>query len=263
MFPSLFKIAGVKHGSVRDHISEDNNCWSFHFKRILRDVEVTQLMSMLLLIGDSPPSLSNLPDSRSWTPSSSGTFSVKSTYLSLSEFPRDPSSPPFPYKSIWNNHVPPKVCFFYWTAALCKISTQDSLQHRSYSLASRCPLCKSERESTQHLLLSSQFTRTVWSLILPNHIPWNPPPSIIHLAQSWSFKDINGLAKEIWDMVPAAIIWVIWNERNNRIFEENYLSNFQISVEVKALILAWSSAFKRNFNFRLDECIFSWESMFH
>ncbi|XP_026405634.1 uncharacterized protein LOC113300647 [Papaver somniferum] len=263
MYPSLFKIAGLKQGSIHEHISLDGTSWCFHFKRILKESEVNQLAAMLVSIGHSPPPLSSQRDSRVWTPSSTGSFTVKSTYKSLVENAQDVSVTNFPYKAIWNPHVPPKICFFYWTATHNKIATQDSLQHRNFKLASRCPLCPVECESTEHLLLNCHFSRKVWSLILPRTRWWIPPLTVLQLAQTWSSKGILGPAKEIWDLVPAVVIWALWNERNRRIFEDKSLSHFHVSVEVKASILAWSSVFNRNFNFRLDWCVFSWESMFH
>ncbi|XP_026438685.1 uncharacterized protein LOC113337198 [Papaver somniferum] len=143
------------------------------------------------------------------------------------ELVQSPLVPNFPYKTIWNPHVPPKINLFFWTASLSKISTQDSLQRRNFKLASRCPLCLSHCEFTEHLLLSCQFACKVWSLILPSHSSWIPPLSILQLAQTWSSNTITGPAKLIWDLVPAAVLWEIWNERNTRIFQEKSQSYFQ------------------------------------
>lgn len=136
MFPALYKIAGLKNGSFRDHVSLDGSSWSFHFKRLLKEAEVNQLASMLVIIGHSPPLLSDQPDSRTWKPTPTGIFSVKSTYNCLMEQIQSPLIPNYPYKTIWNPHVPPKINLFFWTASLNKISTQDSLQRRNFKLAS-------------------------------------------------------------------------------------------------------------------------------
>ncbi|RZC85287.1 hypothetical protein C5167_041467 [Papaver somniferum] len=197
MFPALYKIAGLKHGFFKDHVSPDGSSWSFHFKRLLKEAEVNQLASMLTVIGDCAPQLSDHPDSRTWRPTPTGNFSVKSTYNSLMELVQSPLVPNFPYKTIWNPHVPPKINLLFWTASLSKISTQDSLQRRNFKLASRCPLCLSHCESTEHLLLSCQFACKVWSLILPSHSSWIPPLSILQLAQTWSSNTITGPAKLI------------------------------------------------------------------
>lgn len=46
-------------------------------------------------------------------------------------------------------------------------------------------------------------------------------------------------------MIPAAVIWVIWGERNARIFEENHIfkTDLDLIIEAKSLITAWAAAF--------------------
>ena len=62
---------------------------------------------------------------RSWSLSSSGLFTVKSLFLTLSQFSGSPSV--FPTKFIWNFQVPFKVKSFVWLVVHKKVNTNDLL----------------------------------------------------------------------------------------------------------------------------------------
>lgn len=78
----------------------------FTSKRVLKDAEVNQLMSMLVILSTSL----------------SGLFAVKSTYNSI--MVPTAAAINFPSKTTRNPNVPPKTSF-YWTASLEKIPTQE------------------------------------------------------------------------------------------------------------------------------------------
>ncbi|XP_026451352.1 uncharacterized protein LOC113351613 [Papaver somniferum] len=81
-FPSLFKLSRERYTSVAAHIS-DSRSWVFYFKRRLTDNETDKLALMFLQIGTSPPILDSLPDTRRWSLSNNGVFSVKTLYARM------------------------------------------------------------------------------------------------------------------------------------------------------------------------------------
>ncbi|WMV20593.1 hypothetical protein MTR67_013978 [Solanum verrucosum] len=46
------------------------------------------------------------------------------------------------------------------------------------------------------------------------------PNSMKEAYESWCSWEIEKSIRKVWEMVPAAIFWGIWNERNCRCFDE-------------------------------------------
>lgn len=67
---------------------------------------------------------------------------------------------------IWNPCLHPKVSFFAWRLLHGKNPSQDRAQACGFSLASRCCLCKSEQETTTHLLFYCEFASSIWNQIV-------------------------------------------------------------------------------------------------
>ena len=56
----------------------------------------------------------------------------------------------FPFHSIWNSVVPPKIGFF------------ASLKRRGRALVNRCFLCEEDEETIEHLLIHYKKARMLW-----------------------------------------------------------------------------------------------------
>ncbi|XP_026416026.1 uncharacterized protein LOC113311399 [Papaver somniferum] len=182
-FPNLFRLAKDKFSSVISHIKNGNSV--FDFKRRLLDEEVNQFALLLLRIDSSPPPLNNLPDPRRWSLGNNGVFSIKALY---SELIKLDGVSDFPYKFVWNSIIPPKVCFFVWHAVHGKLNTKDMLLRKGMSLDQECIMCGDVVETSSH------FCFTGWHLL-------NESGNTIY-----------------WNMIPAAVGWIIWGEKNARTF---------------------------------------------
>ncbi|RVW51131.1 hypothetical protein CK203_078096 [Vitis vinifera] len=110
-------------------------------------------------------------DSRAWSLSSSGSFSVKSFFYALS---KDSNPLMFlPAKFLWSSKVPSKVKALAWLVAHGK------------------------------------------------GVIWVPPRSIEDMLVI-SFRGLGNSVrgKILWQIACLTLIWMVWQERNNRIFED-------------------------------------------
>ena len=107
---------------------------------------------------------------------------------------------------------------------------------------SRCPLCCSEEETMNHLLISCPFSQAIWTeVLLLNLEELAIPQNIPDLFATWSTSspfDLHkkDLLKSIWIWAPKAICWKIWLERNSRIFKDEEKSSIKIAIQCKALL---------------------------
>ncbi|RVW66527.1 Transposon TX1 uncharacterized 149 kDa protein [Vitis vinifera] len=126
-----------------------------------------------------------------WGTNLGGLFTVKSFFLALSQFFGFP--PIFPTKFVWNSQVPFKVKSFVWLVVHKKVNTNDLLQlRRPYKALSPDIFSKDGL---------------------------GPPRSIFDML-STNFNGFGSSKRGIvlWQVVCIALIWVVWRERNVRIF---------------------------------------------
>ena len=97
------------------------------FWRNLTDSKIEHFQGLLLSLGSVHLSPS-IADSRGWSLSSKGLFTVKSFLLALSLSP----TPPLFHlaKFLWSSKAPSKVKAFSWLVAHKKVNTNDLLQLR-------------------------------------------------------------------------------------------------------------------------------------
>ena len=116
--------------------------------------------------------------------------------------------------------MPRRVSFFLWTAANDGILTIDNLIKKGQFLVNRCCLCCCDGELVDHLLLHCKFSHALWCEVFAVFgIQWVMPRSVksfFFIWRNWFGKHLS----IIWNMVPACLMWLVWQERNARIFED-------------------------------------------
>eukprot|EP00253_Pinus_taeda_P032576 PITA_32576 len=121
------------------------------------DVEATLLLD--LIQGKSPLKASS-KDKRGWG-SLLGSYSIAKGYKSMMVVPNIPPEPT-QWKFILSFTSLPKIDFFRWTLAHKGILTRDNLRMHGMEGPSRFPLCVSDEETANHLLLTCPFAQEVW-----------------------------------------------------------------------------------------------------
>lgn len=69
-------------------------------------------------------------------------------------------------KYIWRVWCPLKIRVFLWLLAKEALLTLENLQKREWIGPNICVLCGHEEESTQHITLSCEYARVIWSVCI-------------------------------------------------------------------------------------------------
>jgi hypothetical protein len=159
-FPRLFLISTQKEASVAHlwNSGTEVNKWYVMWRRRLFVWEenlVEELMEIINMV-----TLSNTTDKWGWIPENNAEFSVKSTYISVSNLSNlEVSKAQWHaqiFSSLWKTPSPSKVCGFVWQMLHDRIPTKANLVSRRIINAgedSICALCRLETESTHPLFL--------------------------------------------------------------------------------------------------------------
>lgn len=105
----------------------------------------------------------------------------------------------------------------------------------------RCPMCLSEEESVDHLLLHGVVAHKIWNMLLDSfQCSWVLHHTINDLYQTWSLPFASPKGKILWSL-SFAIIWTLWKERNQLSFEGNSSSSEYIFFRMRICTAHWVS----------------------
>ncbi|CAL5334565.1 unnamed protein product [Camellia sinensis] len=231
---------------------EDNLC----FRRALYQWEVEDLRRLYEMLSNAPALVEGTPDSLSWAADSSGLFSVASAYkgceLSLATNSKIADL-------IWKNVSPPRVQFFGWLAWKGRIKTSYYLQRigvLSDGFDPRCIFCKGEVENINHVLLFCPFTWRIWSRILQWWgIQWVLPGSISCLFNWCIGIKLQKQEQMIWRAIPLAVLWSVWNRRNECIFGNAQVDIDDLCESIKVRIALWVKSSCPSINYSVFDLV--------
>ncbi|XP_028093879.1 uncharacterized protein LOC114293964 [Camellia sinensis] len=195
------------------------------------------------LLQTAPELRNGVLDGLSWAADRSGIFTVSSVYK-WSELPSN--LPTKVVDLIWKNAAPPKVQFFAWLAWKGRIKTSTFLQSIGILSANsdvNCVFCMKERETASHVLLCCMFSWRVWSNILGWWgVSWVQPGSVVGLLQWWTGVTCTKRLKVFWKSIPLAVLWSLWKQRNDIIFNKAQLDFEKLCDLIKTRIALWFRA---------------------
>jgi hypothetical protein len=226
IFPRLFRLSALHNVSIHSLASANTIPvdWNFGFRRNLNDEEALEVSGLLGLI-ERVVLQESKKDTRSWNLEASGAFTCKSFRNFLCN--ENPYPNFDPAKFIWESKVPPKVKFLGWLVAHGRLNTCEMLQRRrpnSCFSPHWCVLCKQHGESAIHIFLQCDLASHLWQkLYWEAGLTWDAPSQISDLltqTQNNQYGFGRGKkARVLWGCSVLAIFWVLWMERNRRIFE--------------------------------------------
>jgi hypothetical protein len=210
----------------------------------------------LLLLSFVPQVTNN--DVWIWVSDPVAGYTVKGAYHSLlNELIVMPSAFPAVLPSIWRKDVPLKVSVFAWRLFRDRLPTKDNLSRRSiiHEDARGCVSGCGLPETAYHLFLHCVVFGHVWYLV--RH--WlgissvNPLTISEHYLQ---FRTSSGSAISrcsFMQLLWFATIWVIWKERNARIYRAKESTMHQLLDNIKLLSFSWFKASSVAFYYKFHD----------
>ncbi|PVH61987.1 hypothetical protein PAHAL_3G172600 [Panicum hallii] len=104
-------------------------------------------------------------------------------------------------------------------------------RHHGLTGDATCRLCDQEEETADHLLCTCSFTQQVWHTLLSVLGVQNPPSPVGLSILEWWLLLRQGLSKKQKKGLDTAVMlvsWLIWKERNARIFNGTEQSSSQL-----------------------------------
>ncbi|XP_074291247.1 uncharacterized protein LOC141618022 [Silene latifolia] len=149
--------------------------------------------------------------------------------------PRGPSF--LHHKTIWDSSCYPKHKITGMLAVQHRLPTIDNLCSRGVVLVNRCALCESSLESIPHLFFACPFSAVVWQTTAL----WFKALADVRLSHTLTWFRLHnrghGLAKKQRRCALLCAIYLLWQERNKRIFNGAKSAPATLIRRIKLLVL--------------------------
>ena len=121
-------------------------------------------------------------------------------------------------------------------------------------LANWCCMCGLAGESVDHLLVHCSVASQPWSLVFAIFgMTWVQPGSVALMLWSWSGGRVGKRRQKAWTFAPFCLMWLIWLERNRRVFRDTAVPVFRLKSRFLSILLSWvSGRVKPDVSFFLD-----------
>jgi hypothetical protein len=142
----------------------DHWWWNLVWRRNLLSYEEKQYHHLLSML--EPMIIRQGKDKLIWPYNSDGSFLIKSC-CTLIDNTSSANDRVFE-ANVWIKGAPPKVQVFLWLTIQDKVSTRAFLHHRNVLPATQtsCVFCSSDLETSEHLFIHFNFSRSVWMKVL-------------------------------------------------------------------------------------------------
>jgi len=186
-----------------------------------------------------------------WLPNPSEGYSVRVVYAMLTG--QGVSQVTHEVDLIWHRQVPLKVSILAWRLLRDRLPTKSNLAMRGVLDADACQCVSGcgSMEDASHLFLLCPCFGSLWPML--RH--WIGFHGTYHCDISSHFVQFihstGGLKarRSFLQLIWLLIVWVLWNKRNNRLFNMKESSMIQLLDKVKYYSLWWLKANKTIFVF--------------
>ena len=150
------------------------------------------------------------------------------------------------FSQLWKTKISKKCHFFIWSLLHCCINTADILQRKVPTLnlsPNRCSLCKRHSEEIDHIFIDCHTAKILWNK-LEGLLGWkNQQQNVVSLCSFLcSIKQRNKRGIIFFNTI-ASVLWILWLERNNRIFKGKEKSTIDLWEDIFSLSGMWASKY--------------------
>jgi len=144
---------------------------------------------------------------------------------------------------VWHKFIPSKVSLFVWRLLRNRLLTKDNLLRRSiiqYNDIMWVADCGTSETAT-HLFLGCRISTSVWYHVLNWLGTLSVAPGVLrdHCIQFSNMAGIPRTIHKYFKVVRFAFVWIIWKERNNRIFNNTVSDPSILADKVKLNSYLW------------------------
>lgn len=190
--------------------------------------------------------LGNDEDDWAWTPEEGGKFSVRSSYRVLESLllleEGLSALEERVLASLWKSPAPSKVVAFSLTLLIDRIPSQVNLVFWHIldpEVPLTCVLCGQREESSTHLFLHCEVAAKIWRGVLNWLDMFITPQNLYVHFESWNGEATSKRLLKGFRLIWHATIWLIWKERNAKIFKNQFKEVDEIIDEIKVLSWFW------------------------
>ncbi|GAU51257.1 hypothetical protein TSUD_98780 [Trifolium subterraneum] len=146
-------------------------------------------------------------------------------------------------KLIWHSQVPLKVSFFVWRLLRDRLPTKANLVTRGI-LSPTAHLCVSgcgTVETAHHLFISCSVFGSLWELVRSWIGITSVDPTSVrdHFVQFTYSAGGSRAQRSFLQLIWMVCVWVVWTERNHRLFRGSTSSSHQLLDKIKLFSFRW------------------------
>jgi len=182
------------------------------------------------------------PDKVCWKWTSDKVFSSSSAYKSffIGQQPVEGAT------LLWKARAPDKCKIFIWLVLHDRCWTADRRKRHGLQDDDTCTLCSQSPETIDHMLLCCPFSRELWFLLF-HRVGWStisPSSQDQWLVVWWirARKCIHKEDRQCFDSVIILVCWMLWKERNDRVFNRKLRTVQEVLLWAVDEISAWFQA---------------------
>ena len=169
------------------------------------------------------------------------------------------------HRLVWSKYGIPRHSIHLWLIMRRRLKTQDRLKQWDVGInvdlnLLRCPLCKTQPDSHDHLFFECPFSTKVWSIVLniaeiQSISPiWN---DIIQWILPLALKD--NVDSIVGRLILASSAYFIWQERNNRIHAKPSRDEDQVAKVIAEMVWSKLASIKFKKKARVDRMKNIWK----
>eukprot|EP00253_Pinus_taeda_P030540 PITA_30540 len=176
--------------------------------------------------------IKNDQDVLMWAQGKTGVYSPKDGYSFLMD-KKGWAAPEWWSKNLWKLKCPLKSRTFLWCILKRKIPTWDILQARFFIGPGRCPLCKLDGETINHLFTSCAVSLRIWGELT----------GLLNLKAQWESIQLEEAWRNWWNKypngnlrnLPPIFFWGLWLARNKCLFQDLDISSTSVATNSAAI----------------------------